>query len=225
MDRQQVIAKIKAMLALQEGTDFEGEAAAAASLIDKLCKQHGIALDDLQKVEVLDEVIESGLKISVAHGVLLSAVATFYDAGVYKEVYRRGQKNLRVIGSEAQQIQTRLYYDFLLEVMENECDKAHKAELILAGITGRKVDKSFKPNFRKAFAVMVSKRLSEMKAAENRMHPDAKAAGDALAKQKFHKGNKSYIKGDGAHAGYSAGSTASLHKQQTGGGNLALCPA
>jgi PIN domain nuclease of toxin-antitoxin system len=51
MNRAQVIAKIKAMLSLQESTDFDGEAAAAANLIDKLCKQHGISVDDAVKPE------------------------------------------------------------------------------------------------------------------------------------------------------------------------------
>jgi hypothetical protein len=36
MDRNQVISKIKSMLKLQESTDFDGEASAAAQMIDKL---------------------------------------------------------------------------------------------------------------------------------------------------------------------------------------------
>jgi NMD protein affecting ribosome stability and mRNA decay len=46
MDRQQVIAKIQSILKLQNGTDFEGEASAAARMIDKLCKQYGITVDE-----------------------------------------------------------------------------------------------------------------------------------------------------------------------------------
>ncbi len=40
MDRSQVIAKIQSILKLQNGTEFEGEASAAANMIDILCNQY-----------------------------------------------------------------------------------------------------------------------------------------------------------------------------------------
>jgi len=222
MDRTQALAKIKAMLALQENTDFDGEAAAAANLIDRLCKQYGVTVTEATEVRVTDEIFFEGGKISVAAGILLNAVATFYDAVAYSKSVRNGKKSLVVIGSEGQQIQTRLYYDFLLEVMEKECDKAHKAEKILAELTGGTLSKGFKANFRKAFSSMVSKRLGEMKAVDNRKHDDADATALAVAERKFSKGGTSYCKGDGANAGYSSGSSVSLNKQAAGGRNLAL---
>jgi enamine deaminase RidA (YjgF/YER057c/UK114 family) len=72
MNRAQVIAKIKAMLSLQESTDFDGEAAAAANLIDKLCKQHGISVDDAVKPEILDEIFQEFKKMNSANATLLS---------------------------------------------------------------------------------------------------------------------------------------------------------
>ena len=39
MDRKQVIEKIQAILKLQEGTTFDGEADNAAKMIDMLCKK------------------------------------------------------------------------------------------------------------------------------------------------------------------------------------------
>jgi hydrogenase maturation factor HypF (carbamoyltransferase family) len=44
MDRQAILDKIAAMLKLQESSDFEGEANAAAAMIDKLCKKYGVTI-------------------------------------------------------------------------------------------------------------------------------------------------------------------------------------
>ena len=59
MDRTQVIAKIKSMLKLQESTDFDGEASAAAKMIDKLCVKYGITLQEATEVIAMDEVFAS----------------------------------------------------------------------------------------------------------------------------------------------------------------------
>jgi hypothetical protein len=129
MNREQVIAKIQAILKLQNGTDFEGEASAAANLIDKLCNQYNVSLDEATKKQVLDESLEKFKRINSARAMILNAVATFYDAKAY--VKNGDEKSLQILGTEAQQIQTKLYYEYLLEVMERECDKAHKAEKVI----------------------------------------------------------------------------------------------
>lgn len=213
MDRAQVIAKIKAMLALQESTDFEGEAEAAANLIDKLCKQHGISLDDAIKPEILDEVFQEFKKMNSANAMLLNSVANYYDACAY--ICKKDGKSLNIIGSESQIIQTRLYFDYLYEVMEKEAEKAFMAEKVLADLIGSNPPtKSFKHNFRLAFAQNVQTRLIEMKEKE---HEHAKFTKDALALRKFGKTKSiSGGSGDGAFAGASSGSQVSLNKQATG---------
>jgi hypothetical protein len=214
MDRQSVINKIKAMLALQESTDFEGEAAAAAAaLIEKLCKQHGINPETVNNPEILDEVFQEFKKMNSAIAMLLNSVANFYDACAY--ISRKDNKSLNIIGSEAQIIQTRLYFEYLYETMEKEAEKAFLAEKVLADLTGfNPPTKSFKHNFRLAFAQNVQLRLKEMKDKE---HEHAKFTKDALALRKFGKAKTiSSGSGDGAHAGYSAGSTVSLNKQANG---------
>lgn len=227
MDRQQVIAKIRAMLQLQESTDFEGEAAAAANLIDKLCKQYGITVEDATKAQIDHEVFKKGLKISVADSILLSAIADFYDACAYIVSVRNGEKQLKVVGSEAQRIQTQLYYEYLSKTMEKECEKAHRAEKILAELGGYVLSKGFKSNFRKGFAYKVSVRLKEMKVAEDRIHPDAKEAALAVSEMNFGKARKSYISGEGACSGMDSGSNVSLNKQAGGhrSSQKALCAA
>jgi hypothetical protein len=223
MNRQQVIAKIQSILKLQKGTDFNGEAAAAANIIDKLCKQYGVTLNEAEKTQILDEVFLKFKRINNAHASLLSAVASFYDAFVYIKTTSEG-KSLQVIGSEAQQIQTRLYYEYLFGVMTKECELAHKAEKALVEITGGSVSRSFKLNFCKAFANKVALRLREMKLEENRVHEDKDAVRSKLSTMRLRKASKSQgPKGEGAMAGNAVGSTVSLNRQAKGSSQRALC--
>jgi len=126
MDRTQVIAKIQSILKLQQGTTFDGEADAAAKMIDKLCKQYGVTISEATETQVLDEEFLSFKRVNAALTLLLNAIANFYDAKAYLK--NGDTKSLQVIGSEAQQIQVRLYYDYLVQVMEKEADVAHQAE-------------------------------------------------------------------------------------------------
>ncbi len=222
MNREQVIAKIQAILKLQNGTDFDGEASAAASIIDKLCNQYNVTLDEATKKQVLDETFESFKRINSAKALILNAVATFYDAKAY--VKTSDGKSLQIIGTEAQQIQTKLYYEYLLEVMEKECDKAHKAEKVLVELTGGTVSRSFKINFRKAFADKVSQRLYEMKKEENRIHDDADAVSEKLSTMRLTRGRRlNGATGEGAVVGGDVGSNVSLRRQATGSVTKQLC--
>lgn len=215
MDRQQVIAKIQSILKLQKGTDFEGEASAAANLIDKLCKQYNVTLDEATETQVFDETFMTFKRINQAYATLLNAVAYFYDAKAYLKT--DDVKSIQIIGSEAQQIQVRLYYDYLLEVMEKECKLAHEAEKVIASVSGNTISRSFKTNFKKAFSNKVALRLHEMKEAEKRTHEDADAVKNKLVKMKFNSGRKfTSAKGDGACVGAEVGAGVSLNRQASG---------
>ena len=218
MDRQQVIAKIKSMLALQEGTDFDGEASAAAAMIDKLCKKYGITVDEATEVVASDELYQSFKRLDTSFALIVNAVAKFYDAKAYIKTVN-GNKSLHVIGSEAQQIQVNLYSEFLVDVMNREAEKAYKAEKIIAELTGAKLSRSFKINFKKSFADQVSTRLREMKIEENRVHEDKKAVDTALSKIRFNRSTsfKGGV-GAGAVAGADVGNSVSLNRQASGGG-------
>ena len=222
MDRQQVIAKIQSILKLQEGTTFDGEATAAANLIDKLCKQYGVSIQEATETQVLDETFQTFKRINQAYATLLNAVATFYDAKAY---LKNGDvKSLQVIGSEGQQIQTRLYFEYLLQVMEKECDVAHKAAKVLCELTGGSVSRSFKINFRKAFANKVAERLVEMKKEQNRVHEDAEAVSNKLSTMRLSRGKRfTAAKGDGAYAGGTVGAGVSLNRPATGSVTKQLC--
>ena len=222
MDRAQVIAKIQSILKLQDNTTFDGEASAAAAMIDKLCKQYGISISEATETQVIDEEFLTFKRVNAALSLLLNAVANFYDAKAYLK--NGDTKSIQVIGSEAQQIQVRLYYDYLVQVMEKEAEVAHQAEKILASVTGAKVSRSFKLNFRKAFADKVSVRLQEMKKEEGRVHDDADAVKNKLSAMRFGRAKKmSGASGAGAYAGSNVGAGVSLNRQATGSVTKQLC--
>ena len=223
MDRQQVIAKIQSILKLQNGTDFEGEASAAAAMIDKLCKQYNITVSEATETQVLDETFESFKRVNQAYATLLNAIATFYDAKAYLK-NNSDMKSIQIIGSEAQQIQVRLYFDYLVQVMERECNLAHKAEKVLAAVNGTSVSRSFKLNFRKAFADKVSVRLFEMKKEEGRVHDDAEAVDKKLSSMRFGRAKKfNGARGEGAAVGANVGAGVSLNRQASGSVTKQLC--
>ena len=222
MDRAQVIAKIQSILKLQENTTFDGEASAAAAMIDKLCKQYGITINEATETQVIDEEFLTFKRVNAALSLLLNAVANFYDAKAYLK--NGDTKSIQVIGSEAQQIQVRLYYDYLVQVMEKEAEVAHQAEKILASVTGAKVSRSFKLNFRKAFADKVSLRLQEMKKEEGRVHDDADAVKNKLSAMRFGRAKKmNGASGAGAYAGSNVGAGVSLNRQASGSVTKQLC--
>lgn len=222
MDRSQVIAKIQSILKLQNGTDFEGEANAAAKMIDKLCKQYGVTITEATETQVLDESFLTFKRTNAALTILLNAIANFYDAKAYMK--NGDTKSLQIIGSEAQQIQVRLYYDYLLQVMEKEANVAYEAEKVMSAITGNSVSRSFKLNFRKAFANKVAERLREMKKDENRVHDDADAVKNKLSTMHFGRARRvNGATGAGAYAGAGVGDSVSLNRQATGSVAKQLC--
>jgi uncharacterized membrane protein len=220
MNRQQIIDKIQSLLKLQEGTNFENEAEVAANMIDKLCAKYGITMEEATSVQVLDEEFLAFKKMNAAYALILNAVASFYDAKAYIYTSASGDKSLKVIGSEAQQIQTKLYYEYLVDVMKKEADKAYAAEKVISSLTGSSVNRGFKTQFSKAFADTISSRLKEMKKEQNRIHDHADAVKNKLAMVRFNKKtNMKSAYGAGAVAGSSVGSTVSLNRQASGTSN------
>ena len=217
MDRKQVIEKIQAILKLQEGTTFDGEADNAAKMIDMLCKKYGVTIDEATEVQVDDEVFLKFKKINVAYATLLNAIAYFYDAKAYLKTDVNGNKTIQVIGSEAQQIQVRIYFDYLVDCMEKETETAHKAEKIIAQLQGNKLSRSFKTNFRKGFAEQVMNRLQDKKKQEGRVHEHKAVTDKALSTKRFSRGRAmNGANGYGANAGASAGGSVSLNRQASG---------
>lgn len=225
MDRKSVIDKIQAILKLQEGTSFDGEADNAAKMIDMLCKKYGVTIDEATEVQVEDEVFFKFKKMNVAYVSLLNAIAYFYDAKAYLKTDVNGNKSIQVIGSEAQQIQVKIYFDYLVECMEKETETAHKAEKIISQLNGTKLSRSFKINFRKGFAEMVMNRLQNKKKEEGRVHEHKEVTDKALSTRRFNTARRmNGASGYGGSAGASAGDSVSLNRQASGGKSTrALC--
>lgn len=225
MDRQAILDKIAAMLALQESSNFEGEAAAAAEMIDKLCKKYGVTVDEATTPQVLTEEMYNTKRLNDAEFTLFCAVARFYDAKGYVQYdYSEGRKVSRFtcIGTEAQQIQVKLYYEFLKEQMDQEAEKAYQGEKILAELLGKDFTRAgFKVNFTKAFAQKVRDRLIEMK-TDRGDHEHKEVTAIEVAKVKFGSRRSSGASGWGGQLGGDAGANVSLNKQANGSQRLAL---
>ena len=225
MDRQAILDKIAAMLKLQESSDFEGEANAAAAMIDKLCKKYGVSVDEATIPQVLTEEFLSTKRMNDAEFVLFCAVARFYDAKGYVEydnTQGRRVSRFKCIGTEAQQIQTRLYFDFLKESMVKECEKVMAGEAVLAELLGQEFNKSgFRSNFYKAFAAKVRERLHKMKETRED-HEHKQYTEIEVAKIRFGSRRSASASGMGAQIGSNVGSNVSLNKQAGGSQRLAL---
>ena len=108
MDRQQVIAKIKSMMALQEGTDFDGEASAAAAMIDKLCAKYGITVEEATEVIATDETFSQFKRMDASYCILVNAVANFYDAKAY--VHRKNDGQYLKLTIKKKQVNNSRYF-------------------------------------------------------------------------------------------------------------------
>ena len=222
MDRQQVISKIQSILKLQLGTDFEGECQNAAAMIDKLCKKYNVSVEEVSQTQIFDESFATYNRANYSSIRILTGIADFYDAKAY--IKNGDIKSLQIIGSEAQQIQVRLYYDYLIQVMEKEAELAYSAEKVISTITGKSISKSFKINFCKAFADKVAERLYEMKKEENRVHDDADAVKTKLSTMRFGRAKQmNGATGEGASVGSSVGAGVSLHRQTSSSAAKQLC--
>jgi hypothetical protein len=182
-------------------------------------------LQEATTPQVHDEEHNRTGRMNESEFILFCAVARFYDAKGYVQYDRSSGRKVSVfkcIGTEAQQIQTKLYYEFLLEQMNKECDKAYEGEKILADILGKNFTRAgFKVNFNKAFADKVRERLNEMK-KDREDHEHKEFTTIEVAKIKFGSRKVSGASGWGAALGADSGSQVSLNKQAGGRQQLAL---
>jgi hypothetical protein len=219
MDRKAVLDKIAAMLKLQESSTFEGETAAAAAMIDRLCIKYDVTISEAITPEVLTEDFFSTGRMNDADFILFCAVAGFYDAKGFVEYnYSSGRRvtTFKCIGTEAQQIQTNLYFQFLKDNMQKECDKAYKGEKILAELQGHTFNRTgFKVNFNRAFANKVKARLYELK-LERGDHEHKQYTLAVTSKIKIGTRRPPAPSGLGGQLGYNAGENVSLNKQAGG---------
>jgi len=176
-------------------------------------------LDDAIKPQILDEVFTSGRTRDYTK-IILAALARFYDA----KAYFKNTGDVHVIGSEAQQIQVKLYHEFVASCMDKEAKKAHQGEQVLAELLGNPAPtRSFLHAFKLSFSRTVSKRLDEMKVEQNRKHDHADYTAAMVKTYRFGNWSGKSANGSGALAGQSAGDSVSLRKQASGSSQRQLC--
>jgi hypothetical protein len=211
VNREEIIAKIRSMIALRDGTDFEGEAQAASELIDRLCAKYNINMSEEARVAVFEDVFASG-RTRAYDKLLLLAVATYYDAKVFT-----AGASLRLVGTEAQQIQTRAYFEFIKSCMELQAQSAYQGEKLLAELQGTRVPgRDYLHTFKVAFASKVNARLKEMKKAEGRVHEHANDTAEFYNTTYGAMRTRSVgsVRANGGYeAGRSAGEATSLRRQ------------
>jgi hypothetical protein len=184
-----------------------------------------VSVDEATIPQVLTEEFDAQKRMNESEFILFTAVAAFYDGkGYVRYDYSQGRKISRFIciGTEAQQIQTKLYFEFLKDCMEKDCEKSYQGEKVLADILGKEFTRAgFKVNFNKAFAAKVRDRLIEMKhTREDHEHKQYTAV--EIDKIKLRVRKSSGASGYGGQLGGEAGSNVSLHKQAGGSKTLTL---
>lgn len=174
MSLESIKSKIAKLLRLQ-GSSNVNEAANAAAMVRKLCKQYNLSTNDIPESEenVIScvEMIRTK-RVNEAKRQLLSGVAQYFDCMVIVidgSVKRESVRNL--YGSKGNLIQCELYYEYLLEVMQDMADGA----VLIAIANGEFITRSFRSIFMKNFADAIYDRLVEMKESEKAQinHPDS----------------------------------------------------
>ena len=198
-DTASIKAKIAKLLRMQQ-SDNAGEAANAATFVERLCREHGLTPEDInpdfdpERDEATYWVMGTPFKrVDHADWSLLNAVARHFNGrtvqrGVRMEDgfkmgadgYRYSSSVIEIQATKGNRIQIELYFTYLKEVMERLADEA-KAKSVAEGHSSR----SFRLNFRKGFANAIEQKLREQKKVSRDEQPQAQGqtAGLALLKR------------------------------------------
>ena len=170
----EIKAKIAKLLRMQCSNN-ENEAANAALLVEKLCQQHGISTADVtpdydpEKDQAIAwDALVYGKRRDAAEVLLLSYVTTFFNGRCINK-YRNGENRVEVLATQGRRIEIELYFDFLLETMNSQADRAKAVE------DPHNLDRGFRQNFRKAFVSSIGRRLYDMRQEQLKKERDAES--------------------------------------------------
>jgi len=166
-------SKLSKILALQKSSNVN-EAANAAALVEKLCKEWDISPSDIDGYDPeKDEAIEWAYgktfkKQDPAISILISSVSKYYNGSTYigYAPYKPWtapsniRRQLHIIATEGNRLQIELYAEYLIDVMEDLAKEAKKAN--------PDTPIQYKQNYRKGFAFEIASRLREMKAKQEK---------------------------------------------------------
>lgn len=172
-------AKLAKLLRLQESSNAN-EAANAAAFVEKLCREHGISPNEIDKeydpeLDAPVHWVQGDVFARVDHAAwtLLAGVSAYFNGKTVQRDFSINDKNagidvawdfsrrqrvIEVCATKGNKVQIELYYEYLLDVMNKLADEA-KAEDLLTGNSSP----AFRSNFRKGFAATIRSRLAEMK--------------------------------------------------------------
>ena len=156
--------KIAKLLRLQESNNA-GEAANAAALVEKLCREHGILPEEITDNYDPNEEIAvdffygaASRRLDPATCIVLNHVANHFNGSVVRKWVDHTQgRRLHVFATKANQIQIELYTDYLIDALKRIADRECP-----------KGDKPYRNNFKKGFAIEIGNRLRAMKAEQRK---------------------------------------------------------
>ena len=156
--------RIAKMLRLQQSTNAH-EAANAAAMAEKWCREYGISPKDLEEytADKPDDAIImvtylKGRRVSVGLRLLLRAVALHFNSEILIHKLDKNSSQVHVIANKTNQVLIELYFDYLQEALE-KCLARAKYVRLRQGYTNH----GYGYEFSKGFAVAVHYRLELLK--------------------------------------------------------------
>ncbi len=227
MSRSDLHAKLAKLLRMQSSCNAN-EAANASRLLNRLCAEAGLDPaditgdeDDTSLQAIYYQYGNEFSRMDYASALLFNSVANYYNGDLVVTRCGHRKSYFKVFCTEGNKIRIEVYYEYLLEVMNKLADKAKK--------DNPWSQRSFRQNFRKAFADEIGNRLSAMReedrsegAALVRVDKERKAVRE-LMDEACNRVRRTGTKvGHGASDGREAAGGVGLSEQVAGGGGRML---
>ena len=155
-DIEAIKSKIAKLLRMQE-SGTPGEAANAASLVERLCREHGLTSREVSsdydaEQEAATDFFygEASKRLDPALCMILNAVTQYFNGCLVRK-YTAAGRRLHVFATQANQIQIELYTDYLMDTLKTIADRECP-----------KGDRAYRNNFKKGFATVICSRLNQL---------------------------------------------------------------
>jgi hypothetical protein len=222
MTRSDLHAKLAKLLRMQSSCNAN-EAANASRLLNKLCSEAGLDPSDITGDEddtslqaIYYQYGNEFSRMDYASALLFNSVAKYYNGDLVVTRCGHRKSYFKVFCTEGNKIRIEVYYEYLLEVMNDLADKAKKAN------PGSR--NNFRLNFRKAFADEIGNRLDAMREEDRsegpalvRVDKERKAVRGLMDEVCNRLRSTSTTVGHGASAGREAAGGVGLSEQVAGG--------
>ena len=236
MEREDVIQKIKKLLKLQYGAEkvgSAGEAYQTARMVQKLLLEYNLSQKDIETADdgTAQKVTESDpLSYTDYYGAVWkrSLLVVICENNLCKVVTTPGLKRMNIVGTEANVIICKEFYQYLTQVFRRlSMERLNEAQNTYLG-TGKFMTEPMKKDFVRSYLEGVSEGLDENYASRR---PTSEETGLVLSHGKLiesylkeknvRKGRSrsgwSHLRPDGFGIGYEDGKNVSLDRQIKGG--------